>query len=365
MLPISIIFFLIYFLFLAQLWRGVKNMPAGSEANVLPVSIIVVVRNEEPVIENCLTSLVEQNYPESLLEIIIVDDGSNDRTPELLAKFGDKFPALQIVMTEKKSTYCGNKKIALDQGIHLSTGEILLFTDADCAPPPNWALEMALCFTPEVGLAAGFSPVIGKQNNVWQRIIQLDSLSAGIVAAGAIGLGSAATCTGRNLAFRRSVFDEVNGYQKILGSVSGDDDLFLQLVQRTTSWKIRYNLNPASFVPSFFSKNISKIFVQKKRHLSAGKFYNPRIQLLYFIFHLANFSLFAFFILSFILESFFPVAALLLLGKILLDWRLFKNLRSKFKQPVNLLTLLGWEFYFVFYNSLIAPLSWIGRIKWK
>ncbi len=327
-----------------------------------PVSIILAARNEEQNIRSCVKALIDQNYPEDLLQIVIVDDGSTDETVPILKSFESKVSDLTILQTHSKT---GNKKLALDKAIRKCTGEILLFTDADCVPSAAWVQTMVNYFSDDIGLVAGFSPVIDPSDSFFGKILHLDSIAAGFVAAGAIGNGSAATCTGRNLGYRRQLFQEVNGFSEIQKSTSGDDDLFLQLVKMKTHWNINYAIDSDAIVPSYQTKSFVQFINQKKRHLSAGKYYNRKNQFLYLLFHLSNLSFFVFPILSVWYQKFLISSLLLIMGKLFFDWVVIRSCARKFQQPINFNPFLVWEIFFPFYHLIIAPLSWFGKIRWK
>ncbi len=66
-----------------QSWKQVPRFDANAANDFVAsekISVVVPARNEEAVIEQCIVSLLRQSYPKELLEIIIVDDHSNDRT---------------------------------------------------------------------------------------------------------------------------------------------------------------------------------------------------------------------------------------------------------------------------------------------
>ncbi|WP_417538418.1 glycosyltransferase [Marinobacter sp.] len=95
----------------------------------LPIcSIVIPAFNEEQHITACLTSIENQSYSRGLYEIILVDNGSTDRTAEIASAFAD-----QVV---NKSD--GNIGAVRNFGIERATGEIIICTDADCVVPPNW-----------------------------------------------------------------------------------------------------------------------------------------------------------------------------------------------------------------------------------
>jgi chlorobactene glucosyltransferase len=96
------------------------------------VSIIIPARNEENYVDECLNSLLKQTYQN--FEIVVVDDGSSDRTAEIFQYYGKKDARIKIVsIDEKRNKPDGwtGKTWACYQGYIHSTGNILLFTDAD------------------------------------------------------------------------------------------------------------------------------------------------------------------------------------------------------------------------------------------
>jgi len=356
---------LIYFLIILLLRLGLSCLHPCFETKLILVTIIVAMRNEFKNVRLCLEALINQNYPTDLLEIIIVDDGSSDGTSEILADYQKKYFYLKILQSDFKSTDLSRKKVALGQAISNSSGEIILFTDADCVPPPNWIRSMLACFEADVGLVVGFSPIIDPTNSLMGKLLLLDSIANGIAAAGTIGLGGAITCSGRNMGYRREVYNELNGFNKIMHSVSGDDDLFLQLVHKETEWKIKFSPDEDSFVPAYQTKTLKKFFTQKRRHLSAGKYYNFKLQAAYFLFHLSNLFLCAFFLVSMILGQNIFFAILLLISKLLIDWLLFIAAGKDFNVRIKFKYFLIWELFFIGYHLVIAPTSWFGKVKWK
>jgi glycosyltransferase involved in cell wall biosynthesis len=95
------------------------------------VSAIVPVFNDAEHLKICLEALEKQTYPKDCYEIIVVDNGSDDRekVQGIVARFG------QAILTDESipGSYAARNK-----GISLAKGEIIAFTDADCIPAPNW-----------------------------------------------------------------------------------------------------------------------------------------------------------------------------------------------------------------------------------
>lgn len=95
------------------------------------VSVIVPVYNREELLPYCLASLVAQDYPR--LEIIVIDDGSSDRTAEVARSY-----PVKVIGLEKNR----GAAIARNEGASAADGDYLAFTDSDCVAPPDWVSKM-------------------------------------------------------------------------------------------------------------------------------------------------------------------------------------------------------------------------------
>ena len=116
-------------------WMSLKNvqsLPSTSldrEKSYPRLSVIIAARNEAGTIENALKSILAQNYPN--LEIILVNDRSNDGTDKILQEIAEKDPRVLIHHVEELPLGWLGKVNAMQQGFGRSTGVWLLFTDAD------------------------------------------------------------------------------------------------------------------------------------------------------------------------------------------------------------------------------------------
>lgn len=117
-----------------------------NQANLKSISVVIPAKNEEKFIAQCLKSLVEQNYPSHLFELILVDNGSTDNTIEIAKKF------------EKiKISTVPNVKVGAvrNYGAAIATNEIIAFIDADCIAPTNWLLNISDNISPNKVLGGG------------------------------------------------------------------------------------------------------------------------------------------------------------------------------------------------------------------
>ncbi len=239
------------------------------------VSVVVAARNEQSNIGNLLSELVQQTYPKDLMEIIIVNDGSEDNTGEIIDRFAREYSHIKHVKAVLDTeTGLIAKKNALNQGIRRATGEIILSTDADCHVKPSWVSTMVSYFLPPVGMVVGFSQLgkPGHRSSLFENLQALDFLSLMAAAQGSLNLGCPLAASGQNIAYRKAAFEAVGGFEKIKKRISGDDVLLLQLIRKYTNWKIRFAPDPNSFNWTEAERTLRSFLNQRKRWASNGSY---------------------------------------------------------------------------------------------
>jgi lipopolysaccharide/colanic/teichoic acid biosynthesis glycosyltransferase/glycosyltransferase involved in cell wall biosynthesis len=129
----------------------------------MKVSVIIPAHNAAQTIEECIEALLNQSVPRKEYEVIIVDDGSIDGTATLAQSQGVR------VITQPRR----GPAAARNAGAEQATGEILLFTDADCVPAPTWIEEMTRPFSdPEVVGVKG--TYLTQQRELVARFVQIE-----------------------------------------------------------------------------------------------------------------------------------------------------------------------------------------------
>ena len=220
------------------------QLPAGFEPKTL-ITVLVPERNEAGSIEACLQSILDGSYPPNLLEIIVLDDFSDDFTDRIASdKFkvesgklkveDGKFLVARVIRLADQlpatARSYSNKKKAIELGIAQAKGEIIVTTDADCVAPKDWLLLIAHAFE-NAKIKMICAPVaFHREKNLLQRFQSLDFLGLmGITGAGA-QLGWHHMANGANLAYRKEVFEAVKGYAGNEHLASGDDMFLVQKV---------------------------------------------------------------------------------------------------------------------------------------
>lgn len=372
---INVLFFLsAIFYLIIQLWLilGLRRVNYNNTNDRPFVSIIVAARNEESTIGQLLECLLKQTYTNC--EIIVVNDRSTDNTKNIVADLQRNNPKITCVDIISIPDDMPAKKNALSVGIKASKGEILCFTDADCFPLPMWIEKIVEMFEPEVGLVAGYSPYripsdnissFGFMKKLFFKFITYEEFRAAIWSAGAIGWNFGWLCTGRNLAYRRKVYDELDGFEKIKISISGDDDLFLQLVRRQTSWQIRYIISKNSFVPTDPPPTFSSFIEQRKRHFSAAKYFSFPMKLFFTAYYLSNLLLFISPLFYFLNMLPLGTVVMCVCAKLLGDTILITCSASKFEANTFHLLFAFMEVLYIFYNIFIGSLGLFRKFEWK
>ena len=360
------ILLIFYITVLISLIIGLFRLRPGDNTTQPVVSIIVAARNEEENIGKCLNALISQDYDRSRLEIIIVDDRSTDGTADIVeSKMGTQ-GHIKLIRILESEPGMAPKKNALRAGINIARGEILLFTDADCVPRRGWVRSMVRHFHPDVGLVAGFAPLeISDNPTLFTKLIGLDSLALASVAAGSFGLKFPATCTGRNLAYRKSLYDAVGGFSEIGHMISGDDDLFLHLARRKTAYAMRYAIEAESLVPSGTVKNANTFVNQRVRHASKGTTYRPGMVIGLSAVYLLNLSILVLGIVSIFLSRFFPVFGIILLLKAMFEFTLLLKASQLFSRRRWLRYFPIAEILHIPYVVIFALLGQVGKFSWK
>lgn len=338
------------------IWR--YRGPAGEHDQLEwpPVTIIVAARNEAAHLADLNSCLQRQSYPNDLLQIVIIDDRSEDATPNLLAELQrhSKFEALRLENVPKRYS---SKKHAITNGLVAAKHEIILLTDADCRPSPDWVRLVVSCFQPDTVAVVGFSPVISS-NPAMSGLLQLDSLAVAAACLAGVGWRKPFLATGRNLAYRKSAFAAAGGFAGFAHQISGDDDVLIQRLAR--QGPVEFALPPASQVLSLGGpRSLCAWIEQKRRHISAARSYLPAAQLGYLIFHMCNAALW--------LAPFLAgwVGLLLLALKATADFLVLRSAAARLAYRPRWVFLGGWEITHLILHLLAGAVAFVGKPRWK
>ncbi|MFC1584419.1 glycosyltransferase [Fibrobacterota bacterium] len=271
----------------------------GADHRDKKVSVLIAVRNEEKSLNSCLDALLKQDYPREKLEIILVNDRSTDKTAAILESYSSKHPDLfKTIDVDNGESSQSPKKYALNKGIKMCTGEIILSTDADCVFKKQWISAMISKFNSDTGMVLG--PVLHyknpKMNQFLWGIQALEFFSHTVVSSSLIANDFPINASANNMAYRKIAFSQAGGFGAHQHIISGDDDFLMQKISYLKTWKIRFSTCPDSAVQTRPCTTFRHIWEQRKRWASKCSFY-ARKQ----VFFLSYVYLYYFLILSLVI----------------------------------------------------------------
>ncbi len=245
-----------------------KNEFARSDQGV---SVIVCARDEYYNLKENLPKLLSQDY--SKFEVVVVNHSSEDDTQYLLRDMAAEHPNLKIVNLAQDLNFFTGKKFPLSIGIKSASYEILVFTDADCVPRSNqWLRRMAANFTEGTHIVLGYG-AYQNSKSLLNLLIRFDTTRVAMNYLGFARSGMPYMGVGRNLAYRKSLFYNQNGFISHYRIQSGDDDLFIN--KAATAKNTRIEIMPEAHTISLPKTTLNQWIRQKRRHLMTGGYYKP------------------------------------------------------------------------------------------
>ncbi len=363
MITFFLILSFIYLCFVLFFILGIFRLSKKTNNKIQDISVIIAARNEEKYLPELLKILRNQNYPIKNYEVIVVNDRSEDSTSQIVKDFQKSFPNLKLVKIDKKSDELFGKKNAINSAIKQAKFEILAFTDADCLPSQNWLKSINSYFTYKVDFLAGFSPLIQK-NRFISMLKNLERASIFAITAGSFGWNWGVTCTGRNMIYRKSIFEKVNGFAGIGHLKSGDDDLLLQKMSKHIR-KMNFMFSQDSIVKSFDKDHPTEHIDLETRRASKWKYYPISIKILTLFF----FFYYLVFALSLVMLILGNISILqfveLSLIKIVPEFILLITFLAKIKQIKIMQTFPLAEIFYIPYFIYFALKGTLGTYKWK
>ncbi|MEM6336369.1 MAG: glycosyltransferase [Bacteroidota bacterium] len=241
----------------------------------MTASVLVPARNEAACIHHCLGALFAG---EGVYDVLVIDDASTDDTSGAVARFaetlspGERSRLSSLRLESDPSRARAYKKRALEFGIAHLSSDIILTTDADCRPAPDWVASMLARFDEETAFVSG--PVVyAYGSSLWEDMQALEFLGLVAIGAGAIGIGRPNMCNGANVAYRRDVFNELGGFSGIDHLTSGDDELLMQKIARETEYSVAFNPSLDALVTTEAVTDGPAFIQQRRRWASKGMHY--------------------------------------------------------------------------------------------
>ncbi|MEG6584899.1 poly-beta-1,6-N-acetyl-D-glucosamine synthase [Dendrosporobacter sp. 1207_IL3150] len=222
-------------------WRYERTSPKEPPLKEFPlVSVMIPAHNEEKSIEETINELLKCDYPD--FEIIVISDGSTDRTNEIILRLTEIHPKVRSLILKKNL----GKANALNMGLLMTAGEYIVTIDADCLLEPkalHW-LVFHLITQPRVGAVTG-NPRVRNRTSLLAKIQTAEYASViGLIKRSQRLLGKILTVSGVIAAFRKRAIIDAGLWSPDM--ITDDIDLTWKLEQRF--WSVYYELNAVGWI---------------------------------------------------------------------------------------------------------------------
>jgi len=366
---------------------SIRVMAGGSSRRV---TVVVAARNEEKRITALLESLTAQDYPRDLLEVIIVNDNSTDRTPIIVSEFiRREGAALNIRLIY---SLMNGKKNASRQGGLKAAGELIITTDADCTVGPGWVSAHAAAYEPLGGHthAEAYEPSAGNAEAVTYEpmgkrtqvavceagsadmlvgevyqgpargfvslfgMLEFSALQA--ISESAVVAGRPVMCSAANMSFRRETYLRQAG--ELRPDIPSGDDMFLLHAVIRAGGVIRYAGSSAAAVETASAVTAAALLRQRARWASKSFHYSNAATLTLAAATAAcNTAVTAAAAAAVISPGHIPLLATLYGIKVLPDYLIIAHNIKKRDGKMPLITFLLSELIYPFYFMTVAIIS--------
>lgn len=342
----------------------IKTYKPDSTDSLESVSVIIAARNEERHIARCLDSILAEDFPSSMLEVIVVDDHSEDGTANIINEYLQK--GVQYLKLFDDEGY--GKKAALNKGIAASTHSIIVTTDADCLFHKSW-LSTLVSYRNKTNSEMVVAPVVLLTSDSRLSVFQsLDFMSLQGMTMAGVGTGRLNMCNGANLLYNKAAFYAVDGFKGIDHVATGDDMLLMEKISEVFPGKINYCLSREVIVETEPAISLKAFFQQRIRWASKAVVYKSIfMKTTLLLVYVLNLGLISCLIMGLFNQEFFIAYLLITLSKTLIELPFMLKVSSFFEKQRLLFWFLPMQplhqFYIVIsgFFGLIASNEWKGR----
>ena len=374
-LIISIVFSVLYLWLIlyfligwVKLNRTVAKEPTRARSQPF-ISVIIPVRNESAHIQDCIRSVMAQNYPQHLYEIIVIDDYSTDET-YTLARDIERDNLLVLSLARyfgDAAEKVPNKKKALTIGVKNAKGELIITTDGDCVMGENW-LSTMVGYYQQHSFKFLTGPVMLKPaKGLLGLFQQVDVMNMLGITGGTIANSYPTMCNGANLLYEKKAFIGVDGYKGNTDIPTGDDIFLMQKIEMAFPDSIGFVKERDACVYSRPESTFADFVAQRVRWTSKSTAFQKRSVTAILMFaYLFNLLILIFIPIAFEkMEMAWLPLAVAFGTKFVMDFAFNIGVTIFFRKKVLLLLLPFFEPLHIIYIVCIGVLGLSGKYTWK
>lgn len=353
----------------AQVFSNASSgRPVKDTSPEIFISVIIPVRNEQENILHLLQDINRQDYSAHLFEVIVIDDGSEDETKNLVeeSKKEVSFPLSVYPLLIQPGFKGSHKKAAISQGVGLAKGRYILNTDGDCRVQAAWLSTLARfleknrpeCVAGPVSYEAG--------GNALQQFQEIEFAALIGTGAASLQLGFPNMCNGANLAFKKEAFVEIKGYEGNEHIHSGDDEFLMHKIFAAFPEGVHFLKDYDFCVKTKAKDTVKELFYQRRRWAGKWKMYEDfRIKL--FAAFIFLYNLLATVVLVLVLAGQYPLLIFIaqIAFKYGLEFIFLHSITTFLKKPLTLGRFVAVQLVYPFYIVVIGVAANFGYYEWK
>lgn len=328
-------------------------------------SIIIPFRNEAENLPDLLDSISKLKYSVSNFEIIFVNDESQDASVEIINKHLNK-TEINFKIIQNKRTSKSPKKDAISIAVEHASNPWIITTDADCLLPKLW-LDSYNCFINKTNCIMIAGPVAYyKIHTFLDRFQTFDFLSLIGATIGGFGLKAPFLSNGANLAYKKSFFKTLNGFEGNNNIASGDDVFLLEKAIKKNKDSVMFIKAKDAIVLTKPQPNFKNLISQRIRWASKTTHYNSNLaKVTSLIVLIMNATLISLLLLTIIGYFNFITLLIVYILKIAVDFVLLFKTAQFFNQKHLFFNYPISALIYPFFCVYIAVVSLFTNYKWK
>lgn len=371
MIVFSLTVLISYLVLIGSFCVGFEKLPKPKSNTAInqpttTFSIVIPFRNEAKHLPQLLQTLALLQYPKGAFEILLVNDASTDNSEALITNFSTANPQLHIRLLINQRHSKSPKKDAIQTAIQTAKHQWIITTDADCLIPELWldTFNNYIQSYKPVMLVAPVTYIV--QSSFLNQFQWFDMMSLQGATIGGFGIGKPFLCNGANLAYKKSVFINSNGFNNNNTIASGDDIFMLENMVSRHPKRVHYVKDVAAIVYTHAQPNIPDLIQQRKRWASKTKAYRyPFSKLTGVLVFLMNALVITLGLWSCFGDINVIYILCLFIAKCSIDFILIFKSASFFRQTNTLKWYVFSAVLYPFFCTFIVGASIFSSYKWK
>lgn len=351
-----------WIIYLLRGWHAIRVTKVLDEIPSQGISVVVAFRNEAHRLEALLRALAKQEYPAKLLEVILVNDHSEDLFEPTLELFSS-FPFALRVLSLEEGKF--GKKQAIAHGVSQASHPWILTTDADCTAGKNWAKAMML-HAQSTGARFVFGPVAFESERSFLTDFQHLELFS-LIGSGASlwQLGYPTMCNGANLLYQKALVAQ-DPYANNLHLASGDDEFLMHQVYQQDPKAVSFAKNNETLVLTEPCYSWSVLYQQRKRWTSKwGAYRLVHVQRIALGVFLANVIYAVLPLVAFVKPVLIPCIIGIYAFRWIMDGIFIHEITRFYNKPFNLVRYVQVATIYPWYVCISALAGRGGKYTWK